>query len=94
MTPTDPTMSSKSRPRSRRIVSPGVVLPLAASLPFFWLWYARYLTIEFNELGRHYDTATQTVLTDAAFVWCLPALGCLLIAVVNLVRTARRKASP
>lgn len=29
---------------------------------------------------------------EAAFVWCLPALGCLLIAVVYLVRTARRKA--
>lgn len=94
MTPIDLPMTSQSRPRSRRILSPGVVLPLAASLPFFWLWYARYLTIEFNELGRHYDTAMQTVHTDAAFVWCLPALGFLLIAVVNLVRTARRKASP
>jgi hypothetical protein len=94
MTPIDLTMTSKSRPRSRRILSPGVVLPLAASLPFFWLWYARYLTIEFNELGRYYDTATQTVHSDAAFVWCLPALGFLLIAVVNLVRAARRKASP
>jgi hypothetical protein len=79
---------------SRLLVVPGVVLPLAASLPFFWLWYARDLTIEFNELGRYYDTATQTVHTDAAFVWCLPALGFLLIAVVNLVRAARRKASP
>ncbi len=82
-----------SRPRSRRILSPGVVLPLAASLPFFWLWYAGYVAIDFNELGRHYDAATQTVQTDAAFVWCLPALGCLLIALVNLVRTARRSAS-
>ncbi|WP_019918958.1 hypothetical protein [Methyloversatilis discipulorum] len=94
MTPIDLTMTSKSRPRSRRILSPGVILPLAASLPFFWLWYARYLMIEFNELGRHYDAATQTVHTDAAFVWCLPALGFLLIAVVNLVHAARRKASP
>ncbi len=82
-----------SRPRSRRILSRGVVLPLAASLPFFWLWYSRYVRIDFNELGRHYDAATRTVHTDAAFVWCLLALGCLLIALVNLVRTARRRAS-
>lgn len=94
MTPTDLTMTSISRPRSRRIPSPGVVLPLVASLSFFWLWYSRYIRIDFNELGRHYDAATQTVHTDAAFVWCLPALGCLSIALVNLVRTARRRASP
>lgn len=86
-------MRLRARPLSRLIRAPGVVLPLAASLPFVWLWYARYLTIEFNEFGRHYDAATQTVHTDAAFVWCLPALGFLLIAVVNLMRTARRKAS-
>lgn len=87
-------MKVRARPLSRLIRASGVVLPLAASLPFFWLWYSRYLRIDFNELGRHYDAATQTVHTDAAFVWCLPALGCLLIALVNLVRTARRKASP
>ncbi|MFX4673916.1 hypothetical protein ABTB51_19605, partial [Acinetobacter baumannii] len=51
-------MSSMSRPRSRRILFPGIVLPLAASLPFFWLWYSRYLRIDFNELGRHYDATT------------------------------------
>ena len=75
------------------LLSRGVVLALAASAVFFWVWYARYLGVDFNELGRHYDAATQTVHTDAAFVWCLPALGCLLIALVNLVRTARRSAS-
>lgn len=86
-------MRLRARPLSRLIWAPGVILPLAASLPFLWLWYARYLTIEFNELGRHYDAATQTVHTDAAFVWCLPALGCQLIAAVNLVRAARRATS-
>lgn len=86
-------MKVRARPLSRLIRASGVVLPLAASLPFFWLWYSRYLRIDFNELGRHYDATTQTVHTDAAFVWCLPALGCLLIALVNLVRTARRRAS-
>ena len=72
-------------------MAPGVVLPLVASLPFLWLWYERYLRVDFNEQGRHYDAATHTVHTDAAFVWCLPALGCLLIAVVNLLRASRRR---
>lgn len=66
--------------------------PCGVAALLFWLWHERYVAIDFNELGRHYDAATQTVHTDAAFVWCLPALGFLLIAVVNLVRQHRSEA--
>lgn len=62
------------------LLSRGVMLALAASAVFFWVWYARYLGVDFNELGRHYDADAQVVTTDSAFVWGLPAVGCLLVA--------------
>ena len=65
---------------SAPLLSRGVVLALAASAVFFWVWYARYLGVDFNELGRHYDADAQVVTTDSAFVWGLPAVGCLLVA--------------
>jgi hypothetical protein len=58
-----------------------VVLSLVLSGYFFWLWYALYLSIEFNELGRYYDAESQIVYTDSAFVWCIPAFGFLFIAI-------------
>lgn len=75
-----------------RVLSAGVVLALALSALFFWIWYERYLSIDFNELGRHYDAETQTVYTDSAIVWCLPAFGLLSFAIVKIVyRLWRRR---
>jgi hypothetical protein len=75
-----------------RIFSIGVVLSLLASVLFFSLWYLRYLGIEFNELGRYYDAEAQIVYTDSAFVWCLPAFGFLLPAVLKITfRLWRRR---
>lgn len=59
----------------------GVALSLLLSAYFFWLWYVLYLSIEFNELGRYYDVESQTVYTDSAFVWCIPAFGFLILAI-------------
>lgn len=75
-----------SRP-IQQVLSTSVILLLAASAFFFWLWYEQYLRYEFNELGRYYDADNQIVHTDAGFIWCLPAFGLLLIAfVLVLVR--------
>ena len=76
-------MKNPMQGQSFKLRSIGIVLCLAASAFFFWLWYERYLRIDFNELGRYYDPETQIVYTDSAFVWCLPALGFLLFAVVQ-----------
>lgn len=87
-------MSKTAKPPTR-VFSPGIVLSLAASAFFFWLWVDRYLRVDFNELGRHYDAEAQVVLTDAAFVWCLPAIGFLLLAAALIaVRLRRRRAEP
>ena len=67
-----------------RIVTIGFILSLAASALFFWVWYERYLRFDFNELGRYYDDVNQVVYTDAGFVWVLPAVGFLLLALVRL----------
>jgi len=83
-------------PPARTLFSWGVVLCLLASAFFFWVWYERYLSIDFNEIGRYYDAESQVVYTDAAMAWCLPALAFLLLAVGKLaVRLWRRwKAKP
>ena len=57
------------------------VLSCAASAFFFWVWYERYLSIDFNDQGRYYDADAQIVYTDSAFVWCIPAFAFLLLAV-------------
>lgn len=63
-----------------KVFSAGCALLLVLSAFFFWVWYERYLSIDFNELGRYYDPEAQLVYTDAGFVWCLPAFGFLLWA--------------
>lgn len=68
----------------------GLALSLCASAFFFWAWYERYLRWDFNDQGRHYDAASQTVYTDAGFVWVLPACGFLLVALVIALRAVRR----
>lgn len=69
------------------------MLSLVAASFFFWIWYERYLSIEFNELGRYYDAETQVVHTDSSFVWCIPAFGFLLAAALQLAcRVWRRRA--
>lgn len=86
-------MKSTNHQPAIRLFSTGVVLSLAASALFFWLWYKRYLAIGFNELGRYYEAAPQVVYTDSAFVWCLPAFGFLLLAAVQIAfRTRRHRA--
>jgi len=77
--------------RPVRAFSLGALISLGLSMPFYWLWYERYLRIEFNELGRYYDAETQTVYTDAAFVWCLPAFGFLALAVANVAYRLLRR---
>lgn len=66
--------------RPANIITIGVVISSALSAFFFWVWYQRYLSIEFNEIGKYYDAENQTVYTDSAFVWCIPAIGFLLLA--------------
>lgn len=73
-----------------RIVTIGFVLSLAASAFFFWVWYERYLSLDFNELGRYYDAEAQIVYTDAGFVWALPAFGFLFLALLRLAVAAWR----
>ena len=73
-----------------RIVTIGFVLSLAASAFFFWVWYERYLRLDFNELGRYYDVEAQIVYTDAGFVWALPAFGFLFLALLRLAVAAWR----
>ena len=64
-----------------KVIPFAAVLSCAASVFFFWIWYERYLSIDFNALGRHYDAEARIVYTDAAFVWCIPAFMFLLLAV-------------
>ena len=86
-------MQNPKSQQSARVFSMGVFLSLLVSAFFFWVWYDRYLKIEFNELGRYYDLETQIVYKDSAFVWFLPAFGFLLLsAVVVTYRIWRRKA--
>jgi hypothetical protein len=51
----------------------------------YWRWRAC-----FNELGRCYDPETQTVMTDAAFVWGLMAAAAFGLSVITLVLGRRR----
>lgn len=79
--------------RMKHIISTSVIILVAASAFFFWLWYEQYLRFEFNELGRYYDAENQIIYTDAGFVWCFPAIGFLLIAfILVIVRILRRMA--
>jgi cell division protein FtsX len=59
---------------------------------FGWAFYERYWRWRhcFNELGRCYDPATQTVATDAAFVWGLMAAVALALALVLWTLGRRR----
>lgn len=68
----------------------GLALSLAASAFFFWAWYDRYLSRDFNELGRFYDAECQCVYTTAGMVWVLPAGAFLLLAVGLLALVVRR----
>jgi hypothetical protein len=76
----------KTSRSSQRIMSIRLIILLATSAFFFWLWYERYLRIEFNELGRYYDAENQIVYTDTGFVWCIPAFG-FLLAALTLITT-------
>lgn len=77
--------------KPRRIITLSFVLSLATSAFFFWVWYERYLRFDCNELGRYYDAENQIVYTDAGFVWLLPALGLLIIALLRLFVAIRRR---
>lgn len=55
---------------------------LLASAFFFWVFYERYLKLDFNELGRYYDAENQIVYTDSGFVWIIPTAGFLVVSLV------------
>jgi energy-converting hydrogenase Eha subunit H len=59
---------------------------------FGWAFYERYWRWRdcFNELGRCYDSVSQTVMTDAGFVWGLMAVVALGLALVLWVLGRRR----
>jgi hypothetical protein len=71
--------------RSVRIFTPGVLVLLALSMLFFWLWHGHYGGVDFNESGRHFDAEAGVVYTDSAWVWGIPAFGFLLLTVVNVI---------
>lgn len=83
-------MSSANRP-AHRVISLGVAVCLAASAFFFWVWYFRYLRLEFNELGRYFDAENEIVYTDPGFVWCLPAFALLFLAAAKIAYRVRRR---
>ena len=74
-----------------RLLSAGSVLCFLASLFFFWVWYQRYLKIDFNALGRYYDETNQIVYTDSAFVWVVPATLFLVAGFSGLLRAYLRR---
>lgn len=84
-------MKNRTTEKSGSIITVGLALLFATSAFFFWVWYERYLRLDFNELGRYYDAETQTVYTDAGFVWSLPAFGFLLLAIAKLVFSIWRR---
>lgn len=81
----------KTSRSTQSIVSASVIILVAASSFFFWIWYERYLRFEFNELGRYYDAENQIVYTDAGFFWCLPGFGLLFAAVILVVVRIRQR---
>lgn len=48
----------------------------------FWLFYAMYLKWDFSESGQYFDPETQTVYSEAGFVWLITAAISLLIALL------------
>jgi hypothetical protein len=57
-----------------------------------WAFYERYWRWRdcFNELGRCYDPVSQTVATDAGFVWGLMAVVAFGLALVLWMLGRRR----
>jgi hypothetical protein len=91
--PDNPCNRLRNMPRSpaTALVGLGLALvSLAASAFFFWVWYGRYLSRDFNELGRFYDAECQCVYTTAGMVWVMPAVGFLLMGIVLLALGVRR----
>lgn len=66
------------------------LLWLSVSAFFFYAWVTRYLTRDFNELGRHYDPVDQVVYTEAGAVWVLPAALALMAGLWCVWRGWRR----
>lgn len=66
-------------------------LSLIVSLFFFWMWYEFYLRIDFNEMGRYFDPATDVVYTDDSFVLGILAFVFLIFAGVALTWGLRGK---
>ena len=64
------------------------------SVFFFVTWYERYLRWDFNELGRYYDSATETVYTESGFIWAIPAFLFLILSLSDLIRALRKRNTP
>jgi hypothetical protein len=73
----------------RTFCSLSALLLFGFALLFAAAFYDRYWRWRdcFNELGRCYDPATQTVMTDAAFVWgVMAAMAFMLSALMFMLR--------
>ncbi len=66
------------------------LLSLCSTIFFTWAWYMRYLRWNFNDLGRYYDAASETVYTTSGFVWSIPAFLSALSAARGFSRWLRR----
>ncbi|MDR2187977.1 MAG: hypothetical protein LBE62_07995 [Azonexus sp.] len=71
------------------VLTLGVIVSLLLSAWFFRVCYERYL--EFADFGHYYNAASQIVYADAGtafmrvYIWCLPALGFLLLAIAIVI---------
>jgi len=62
---------------------------LIFSALFFYAYYERFAKWDFNELGRYYDSETQSVYTTGGIVWIFPAVIFLIIGLLNLVKAVK-----
>jgi len=79
----------KSRTSKPSILSWSLVLLLSLAAFFFWVWYERYLSLDFNELGRYYDSEADIVYTDAGSVWALPTFVFSFLSAIRLAFAIR-----
>lgn len=63
---------------------------------FAWMFHERYWRWVdcFNELGRCYDTDAGVMVSQAAFIWGMPALICALLLAMSLWQLLRRRTAP
>lgn len=85
-----------ARRRLRERVPFFAILWLALAAFFGYIWYERYLRIDFNELGRYWDSEAEMVYTEGGFVWAIPTaifLICGIRAAIRHRNAAKRRNS-